>query len=241
MTAKIAAALVAAQKSLKGVHKDARNKHHSYDYASSESIFLECRDALFDAGLVVLPRASSKRVEEDGTTWLVREYKILHAEGESMDAEQVWPVVPGNGRPLDKAIASAATASLAYFLRDLLLLPRVEKGVDLDDDERDKEPPPPKHPPPKKEPSANARENKLRAALRKVATLDAEKRAKAFRATEDAGALPVDDLDVLMAFIQGQDNIDAKRPPDAGMTPDEVALWERAVSLVEDGQREVAA
>lgn len=151
MSAKIAAALVAAQKSLKGVHKSAHNGHHNYDYASSESIYAECRDALFDAGLVVMPSASSI-VTIDGAVWLRREYKILHAEGDEMPAEQVWPIVPGNGRPLDKACASAATASLAYFLRDLLLLPRVEKGVDLDDgdDARDHGfddkpmPPPPK-------------------------------------------------------------------------------------------------
>lgn len=153
MTTKIAAALVAAQKSLKGVHKNAHNQHHRYDYASSESIFRECRDALFDHGLVVVPKASRTRHEESGV-WLVREYAIVHEDGEALEAEQVWPVVPGNGRPLDKAIASAATASLAYFLRDLLLLPRVEKGVDLDDDERDTPPPPaPRTPPPKRGPT----------------------------------------------------------------------------------------
>ena len=148
MTAKIATALVAAQKSLKGVHKTSTNNHHKYDYASSESIYAECRDALFEQGLIVVPLSSSASHAQDGT-WLVRHYRVLHESGEHLDADQVWPVVPGNGRPLDKALASAATASLAYFLRDLLLLPRVEKGVDLDDNERDhgfddKPEPPPK-------------------------------------------------------------------------------------------------
>jgi len=42
-----------------------------------------------------------------------------------------WPVVPDRGRPPDKALASALTTSLAYLLRDLLLMPRVDPADDL--------------------------------------------------------------------------------------------------------------
>jgi hypothetical protein len=68
---------------------------------------------------------------------LVRRYRITHSGGHFEDAVQQWPVVPEKGRPVDKAVASADTASLSYFFRNLLLLPRVEAGSDLDDDSRD--------------------------------------------------------------------------------------------------------
>lgn len=150
-TAKLTAALVAAQKDLKGVHKDARNSFNGYDYASAESIYRECRDALLAHGLVVLPSDAEvcvipatltvpleKQMQAvTGHALLRRQYLLTHESGEERTFKQDWPVVPEKGRPFDKAVASAATASLAYFLRDLLLLPRVEKGVDLDDDERD--------------------------------------------------------------------------------------------------------
>jgi lysozyme len=44
-------------------------------------------------------------------------------------------------RPLDKAVATAMTYNLGYFLRGLLLLPRVEEGTDVDQrDDRTHEP-----------------------------------------------------------------------------------------------------
>src|SRR5690606_34925850 len=127
------------------------------------SMYRECREALQAEGIVVVPLTSSVRIEEggiliphekkmqriEGHAVLCRSYLITHMSGESISAQQEWPIVPENGRPFDKAAAAAATASLAYFLRDLLLLPRVEEGTDLDDDSRDKQPPPP---PPKREP-----------------------------------------------------------------------------------------
>ena len=49
-----------------------------------------------------------------------------------------WPIIPEKGRPWDKAHAGALTSSLAYFLRDLLLMPRVEEGTDMDSGDRDR-------------------------------------------------------------------------------------------------------
>jgi hypothetical protein len=56
---------------------------------------------------------------------------LLHTSGERMEITIAWPVVPDRGRPLDKAVASAATTSLSYLLRDLLLMPRVDEADDI--------------------------------------------------------------------------------------------------------------
>ena len=49
------------------------------------------------------------------------------------------PVLPEKGRPIDKAEAGARTYALSYFLRDLLLIPRVDEGSDVDQrDDRDR-------------------------------------------------------------------------------------------------------
>jgi hypothetical protein len=63
--------------------------------------------------------------------FLVRQFLLLHTSGEERVLSTSWPVVPDKGRPLDKATASAATTSLAYLLRDLLLAPRVDPSDDL--------------------------------------------------------------------------------------------------------------
>lgn len=74
---------------------------------------------------------------------LNREYHLAHCpSGECVVFHQAWPVVPEKGRPTDKANAAADTASLGYFLRDLLLVPRVDEATDLDHESRDEAPRP---------------------------------------------------------------------------------------------------
>ena len=139
----LAAALVAAQASAKGVHKDSRTSFGpQYNYSSTESLILEAQRHLSAHGLALVPCSVSMLVGSVDTAvaLLERRYALVHKSGEERAIEQVWPVVPGKGRPIDKAVAAAYTASLGYMLRDLLLLARVEKGTDLDD--REPEPPP---------------------------------------------------------------------------------------------------
>jgi hypothetical protein len=128
-------ALAKAQKAAKAVGKDATNTFHRYAYASAEAIYAECREHLSDHGLTVLPVASHIDLR-DGQAILVRGYLLAHEGGGAMTCAQEWPVVPEKGRPLDKAVASADTTSLAYFLRSLLLLPRVDPSDDMDSDAR---------------------------------------------------------------------------------------------------------
>lgn len=132
---KLQAALVRAQRAAKEVTKSSENKYHGYGYASAEAMIAEARDAIGQAGLAVI------------TEWTVSEgrvnvnYILMHEEGGSMSLMSSTPILPEKGRPADKAEATALTYNLGYFLRGLLLLPRVEKGAEVDDrDDRDHEP-----------------------------------------------------------------------------------------------------
>jgi hypothetical protein len=122
----LAKSLAAAQQRCRAASKDSRNSYHGYKYASSEAIITEAKAALADSGLSVTPM---KQHIENAV--LSREFLLMHESGESLSIATSWPIVPDKGRPLDKAVAIAATSSLAYLLRDLLLMPRVDDADDL--------------------------------------------------------------------------------------------------------------
>jgi hypothetical protein len=144
--AELARALVAAQASIRAIPHDARNQYHHYSYASAEAIITECKAALTANGLSLMPAGQSLQFLE-GQTLLVRQFVLLHTGGEERSLTTAWPIVPDKGRPVDKATACAATTSLAYLLRDLLLAPRVDPADDLAGREDRPEPPPRKEKP----------------------------------------------------------------------------------------------
>ncbi len=124
----LAEALAAAQQKCQRVSKDSTNAYHKYNYASSEAVIEAAQHALAGTGLSLLPLEQSLNGWErtgENRFELTRKFLLLHASGESLPLQVAWPVVPEKGRPLDKATAIAATLSLAYLLRDLLLMPRV--------------------------------------------------------------------------------------------------------------------
>ena len=135
----LARALAAAQARARSVEKDATNTFHRYAYASAEAILGEAKLALEGSGIAVVPTSDTvERVgPEPSTLELRRVVTLVHQDGESLALATVWPIVPDKGRPLDKAVASARTTSLAYLLRDLLLMPRVAEGEDMDHNARD--------------------------------------------------------------------------------------------------------
>jgi hypothetical protein len=131
--AELAKALVLAQQKCKSVEKDSYNTFHRYRYASAEAILAQAKEALSETGLALLPLEQALNGyarDGEGRFELVRKFCLLHISGEWMPLSCAWPVVLEKGRPLDKATAIAATLSLSYLLRDLLLMPR----VDADDD-----------------------------------------------------------------------------------------------------------
>lgn len=127
--------LVELQAHVGAVEKDARNDFHRYAYASAEQLIGEAKPALGKAGVVVLPIKAELSGSQQSPVCR-RAFRIING-AESYEVAFDWPVVCEKGRPLDKAWASALTSSLAYFLRDLLLMPRVEAGTDLNDNTRD--------------------------------------------------------------------------------------------------------
>lgn len=134
-------ALVQMQAAVKGVEKDGSNSFHRYKYATAEAIIEEAKPALAASGVVVLP-ISAEIVRSGEAATLHRVFRVCWPtrDGEDQLADMTldWPIIPEKGRPWDKAHAGALTSSLAYFLRDLLLMPRVEEGTDMDSGDRDR-------------------------------------------------------------------------------------------------------
>lgn len=133
-TAPLEAALLAAQKAVRAATHDARNAHHGYSYASAETILIEAKAALNAQGLAVTGGGYECH-ELAGTVFCRRSIELRHAaSGQVMATSIDYPVCPDKGRPMDKALAGVLTTSMAYYLRDLLLMPRVEGEVAGHDD-----------------------------------------------------------------------------------------------------------
>jgi hypothetical protein len=136
---KVYEAILEAQKQSRALVKDARNDFGQYDYVSTEAMIQEAKTILSSVGLSVIPVETSVRRESEGDDFRIlhRKYLVADGEGNTVEMHQEWAVVPGKGRPWDKAVASAATTSLNYFLRDLLQIPRVDAEDDMDHPKRD--------------------------------------------------------------------------------------------------------
>lgn len=136
MNEKLAAALVQAQKAARAVEKGSTNSFHKYNYASAEAIITEAKAALAEAGLALV-RADVERGEYAGPgdikqQEMIVSYVLYHECGENQQFVSRGTVVVERGRTVDKAENTALTNMLAYFLRDLLLLPRVPPGTETD-------------------------------------------------------------------------------------------------------------
>ena len=133
-SASLNAALLAAQVALPMVKKDATNDFHKYNYASAEGMIAACREVLHAQGLTA-HRIGWSMIPPNGSAidygGILSEMVMVHVpSGQQLTANITWPIVPEKGRPMDKAIAGALTSSLSYWLRDLLMVPREEEGMD---------------------------------------------------------------------------------------------------------------
>lgn len=137
-------ALLQAQKAVQSIEKDAYNKFAGYWYTSAEKMVEECRKALHDAGLTVSRRSWAVRNDPalPSMPILVSQMILTHpASGDDQRSIIEYPVCEGKGKPMDKALSGALTTSLAYWLRDLLLIPRFEEEVDKDSGGGQQKPP----------------------------------------------------------------------------------------------------
>lgn len=129
-TETVAFALVEAQGEIHGMGKDSTNQFHKYQYVSAEAVVLEARKALQKAKLSVCREYEVHHNQDHILLHSV--FYITHEKGDTLVKKSTWFIIEGNGRPLDKALAGALTSSLAYFLRDLLLIPKQEEPDSLD-------------------------------------------------------------------------------------------------------------
>ena len=138
----ILAALQAAQADADQVAREGINVGGGYVYARAEDMIRGAKEVLARHKLAVFPVATrtERHPAAHGVgveTYLVRTWTLVHlTHGTLSLGDHAWPVVPETGRPFDKAWAAADTSSLAYFLRNLLQLPRTEAGTGLDDSNR---------------------------------------------------------------------------------------------------------
>lgn len=131
----LAIALLKAQQEIRGVGKDAKNNFQNYDYVSAEAIVAVSRSALNAHGLTVDREFTiiDPQAIEPLCPILHSIFCVRHGEsGVELVRTTHWYIVEGKGRPIDKALAGALTSSLAYFLRDLLQIPKQEEAESLD-------------------------------------------------------------------------------------------------------------
>lgn len=122
--------LVSAQMAMKGVTKDSRVAfgNQRYAYTSAEDMIGACRDALLTAGLALF-RAWTIQHTEAGS-FVLSTFTLAYPGGSHVIAGLVpFPIVSTNGKGEDKAVATALTSSLGYFLRDLLLVPKEDDAA----------------------------------------------------------------------------------------------------------------
>lgn len=136
----IDAAIFAAQQAIDAVGKSSRNDFHKYSYVSAESMIAACRSVLHANGLLVQRDAFTLDMAEGR---LESSFVVKHIpSGEVRGYVFPWPFIAEKGKPIDKALAGALTVSMNYWLRDLLLVPRMDESEMDRRDDRDYEPQP---------------------------------------------------------------------------------------------------
>jgi len=124
--------LLAAQKNLSYILKDARNDFAKYDYVGVDSYILACRTALNDVDLVLTRCFTFDR--SDMTVMVI--FTLMNPDTDERDGELhtvVLPVVARAGMPEDKATLAAVSTATSYFLQGLFMLPRLDKTPELDE------------------------------------------------------------------------------------------------------------
>ncbi len=126
------AALVAAQGSVTAVKKDGKNSYAGWAYATADELIAESKKNFKGAGLA-FDRKSDKLVYLEGNPLIESVFNLTHgATKEVTEYTSNWPVIEKKGTPLDKAYAAGLTSSLAYKIRDVLLIPKTNEDDSMD-------------------------------------------------------------------------------------------------------------
>jgi len=135
-----AIALHEAQTWVKSIGKDSRNDYNKFNYTSAEHMIEETRGVLHDCGLVVEPTETMHLVV-DGQLMVGCGFRVTEIfTGEFSEKVIEVPVCERKGTPNDKASLGSQTTALNYFLRNLLMIPRVEEEVCAKKDNADPKP-----------------------------------------------------------------------------------------------------
>ena len=128
----IEAALVAAQANVTAVKKDGKNTFAGWKYATADELIAESKKNFKTAGLA-FDRKSDKLVYLEGNPLIESVFNLTHgATKEVTEYTSSWPVIEKKGTPLDKAYAAGLTSSLAYKIRDVLLIPKTNEDDSMD-------------------------------------------------------------------------------------------------------------
>jgi len=123
-------AMHAAQAMADRIGKDSHNDFSRYDYTSAEAQ-MEMWTAISEIhGLALIP--TGHKLTAGDPMILTSKWNLCHISGDNQPVKADWPCVPGKGKPMDKAVASARTSALGYLIRDLLIAPRVNPTDDMD-------------------------------------------------------------------------------------------------------------
>jgi hypothetical protein len=125
-------ALLAAQKEVEPLEHDSTGYEgrRQFSYVSAEQLIDYARALLLKHNLLVIRVGTTvcnkERPESQNVTTLFSEWSVIFVgdKYESMNLASETVFRESHGNPLDKSCAAAETRSLAYFLRDLLLIPR---------------------------------------------------------------------------------------------------------------------
>ena len=131
-------ALLRARKNLMGLERTSRNDFQKFNYVSAEDTINQCMTALLREDIIVdsewhkLQDSPHRNGEWIHVDFHIQYHNHETAKVEMHDRESEYPVVARSGMPEDKAVNCGLTADIAYWFRGFLMLPRVEKGTDID-------------------------------------------------------------------------------------------------------------
>ena len=137
-----------AQAAMKNVKHDGQ-VGRMYSYVTTEGMITDCKSALSEFGFAIYTLCekirpgnanTSKTTAPDGATTentgssniAHAQYLVVHRDGYSAKTTREIPICVSDRQDPDKATNASFTNMLGYFLRNLLMVPRMSKSDDID-------------------------------------------------------------------------------------------------------------
>ena len=120
------------------VEKDAHNKHHDYDYATADAIYLAVRDGLAKAGLTIYQQEVSREfIDHTGgrggtQRWLIAEYDLGFQTSIALAPHVLERVTAVIHVATPQSFAAVRTYALKWWIRGKCLLATGDFAEDMD-------------------------------------------------------------------------------------------------------------